>query len=77
MTIRFVLLLGELLERIREAQRARGLERPGVAVAAPLLVHTLLFADDLGDALTARGISDHQAAGRKRPRWRLGARGRA
>jgi biotin transport system permease protein len=58
MTIRFVPLLGELLEQIRQAQRARGGERLGISVITPLLVQTLRFADDLGDALQARGVGD-------------------
>lgn len=74
MTIRFVPLLGELLGQIREAQRARGRERPGVAVIAPLLVHTLRFADDLGDALTARGVDERRPAKARRPRGWPGAR---
>ena len=76
MTIRFVPLLGDLLGQVREAQRSRGRERPGVAVVAPLLVHTLRFADDLGDALTARGVDDRRPANPRRPRRRLGARPR-
>lgn len=74
MTIRFVPLLGDLVAQIREAQRARGRERPGVTVVAPLLVHTLRFADDLGDALTARGVSDSRPANLRRSRWWFGAR---
>lgn len=76
MTIRFVPLLGEMLGQIREAHRARGRERPGVAVVAPLLVHTLRFADDLGDALTARGVDDRRPAETRRSRRRLGSRPR-
>lgn len=66
MTIRFVPLLGALLARLRDAQRARGRERPGIGVVAPLLIATLRFADDLGDALEARGVAD--APGRRRRR---------
>lgn len=73
MTIRFVPLLGELLTDIRAAQRSRGRERPGVTVVAPLLVQTLRFADDLGDALTARGVDDGRPAKSRPLRWRFGA----
>jgi biotin transport system permease protein len=42
---------------VREAQRARG-ARPGVrSFVIPFLVVSLKHADDLGDALTARGVS--------------------
>lgn len=43
-------------ERVREAQRARGV-RLGVRSAVPLLVRTLRHADDVGDALAARGLA--------------------
>lgn len=58
MTMRFVPLIGERLGAIREAQRARGLERPGPSVLPPLLVGTLRLADELADALDARGAAD-------------------
>lgn len=58
MAIRFVPLLGERLTAIRQAQRARGVERPGMTVLPPLLVDTLRLADGLADALDARGLGD-------------------
>lgn len=58
MAIRFVPLLGDRLATIRAAQRARGVERPGVGVVSPLLVGTLRMADGLADALDARGLAD-------------------
>jgi biotin transport system permease protein len=58
MTIRFVPLLADRLAEIRQAQRARGRERPGVTLLAPLLISTLRLADDVGDALDARGLGD-------------------
>jgi biotin transport system permease protein len=61
MAIRFVPLLGERLATIREAQRARGVERPGMTVLPPLLVGTLRLAEDLADALDARGLGDGPA----------------
>lgn len=49
-------VLSKLAGDIRDAQRARGL-RPSLARGAlPFLVVTLRHADDLGDALAARGI---------------------
>lgn len=49
-------VLARLAAEVRDAQRARGL-RPSLARGAlPFLVLTLRHADDLGDALAARGI---------------------
>lgn len=49
-------VLARLAAEVRDAQRARGL-RPSLARGAlPFLVLALRHADDLGDALAARGI---------------------
>lgn len=49
-------VLSKLAGDVRDAQRARGV-RPSLAHGAlPFLVVTLRHADDLGDALAARGI---------------------
>jgi len=49
-------VLGRLAADVREAQRARG-ARPGIrAFVVPFLVVALKHADQLGDALTARGV---------------------
>jgi len=56
LAIRFIPVLFALLADIREAQRARGLERSVFAVAMPLLVRTLRMADDLAEAIAARGF---------------------
>nr|WP_221189352.1 energy-coupling factor transporter transmembrane component T [Microbacterium proteolyticum] len=49
-------VLARLTAEVRDAQRARGL-RPSLARGAlPLLILALRHADDLGDALAARGI---------------------
>ncbi|PKI93080.1 hypothetical protein CW368_01975 [Actinomycetales bacterium SN12] len=55
LTITMVPVLAGLLEQVRDAQRARGV-RLGVRAAVPLLVLAMKHADDVGDALTARGI---------------------
>lgn len=52
--IRFVPVLLEQAQTIREAQWARGLDRNGLALLVPLLIKTLKLADDLTDALDAR-----------------------
>lgn len=52
--LRFIPVLLEQIHQIRDAQRARGQERPIVTLLIPLLVKTLHLADDLTDALDAR-----------------------
>jgi biotin transport system permease protein len=49
-------VMGRIAHDVREAQRARG-ARPGVRTfAVPYLVMALKHADELGDALAARGV---------------------
>jgi len=55
LAIRLIPLLLEQLQAIREAQQARGLDRNLLALLAPLLIKTLRMADDLTDAIDARG----------------------
>lgn len=54
--IRLVPLLLRELQRVREAQKTRGLERSVVALMIPFLVGTLRLARDMGDAIEARGF---------------------
>ena len=56
LTIAMVPVLAGFLRQVREAQHARGV-RLGPRVALPLLVLTMRHADDLGDALAARGLA--------------------
>jgi biotin transport system permease protein len=49
-------MLGRLAAGVREAQRARGVRISFVGFAIPFLVGALKHADELGEALTARGI---------------------
>jgi biotin transport system permease protein len=57
MTIRTVPVIAERAEQVREAQRARGrYSLRGFVV--PLLVGSLRHADELADALAARGVED-------------------
>ncbi|WP_214316640.1 energy-coupling factor transporter transmembrane component T family protein [Nonomuraea sediminis] len=58
LTLRSVPVMTELAVRVREAQRARGVERSVRAFAVPLLVSALRHADALGEALNARGVDD-------------------
>ena len=56
--IRAVPVVLGLAEQIRDAQRARGLPLSARAFAVPLLVRALRHAQQLGDALIARGLDD-------------------
>jgi len=58
LAIRAVPLVIDLARRVREAQHARGLTASPRAFAVPLIVGALRRADDLGDALAARGLDD-------------------
>lgn len=56
LTIAMIPVLAGFLTQVRDAQRARGV-RLGLRAALPLLVRTLRHADDVGDALAARGLA--------------------
>lgn len=56
LAVRFVPLLAERSHQVREAQRARGIERSFVALLVPLLVKALQLADQTAEALQARGL---------------------
>lgn len=47
-----------VLGDVREAARARGLERNPRALLLPLVVHSVAYARTTGDALVARGLGD-------------------
>lgn len=49
-------VLTRLAAGVREAQRARGARAGAVAFVVPFLVVSLKHADELGEALTARGV---------------------
>lgn len=55
MTLRFVPLVAERAQRIRDAQAARGAARFRFQALVPLLVQVLRLAATLGEALDARG----------------------
>lgn len=52
--LRFIPVLLEQIRDIRDAQRARGIERPAITFLVPLLVRTFHLADSLTDAMDAR-----------------------
>lgn len=58
LTVQAVTTLAEIAGSVREAARARGAERSPTAFAVPFVIRTLRHADELGEALTARGIAD-------------------
>jgi biotin transport system permease protein len=58
LTLQAVATLSGIATSVREAARARGADRSLVAFAAPFLVRTLTHADELGEALAARGADD-------------------
>ena len=58
LSIRAVPVVLGLAEQIRDAQRARGLPLRPHTFAVPLLVRALRHAQQLGDALIARGLDD-------------------
>ncbi|WP_348788745.1 energy-coupling factor transporter transmembrane component T [Leifsonia sp. NPDC080035] len=55
-TLNTVSVLARLARDVREAQRARGARGGLRTFAVPFLVVALKHADELGDALTARGV---------------------
>ncbi len=55
LALRFIPLLFDRFTEIREAQRARGLDRNIFALLMPLLIRTLRMANDLTEAIEARG----------------------
>lgn len=58
LAIRAVPLVAELSGQVREAQIARGHRVSARAFAVPLVVGALRRADQLGEALVARGVDD-------------------
>lgn len=55
LTITMIPIIAGFAGQVRDAQRARGV-RLGVRAAVPLLVRALRHADDVSDALLARGL---------------------
>ncbi|WP_299354838.1 energy-coupling factor transporter transmembrane protein EcfT [uncultured Shimia sp.] len=55
LALRFIPVLAQITQEVREAQKARGLERSVIAVAMPVAIRTLKMADDISDAIESRG----------------------
>lgn len=58
LTIRAITALTAIAVEVRDAAKARGMQRSAVAFVVPFLVRTLRHADELGEALAARGFGD-------------------
>jgi biotin transport system permease protein len=58
LTIRALPVLVSTLADVRDARRARGLERSPRALLVPVVLRTMRHADRLGEALVARGVDD-------------------
>ncbi|GAA1830781.1 energy-coupling factor transporter transmembrane protein EcfT [Pseudonocardia ailaonensis] len=58
LTVQAVATLSAIAGSVREAAQARGAGRSPTAFAVPFVIRTLSHADELGDALAARGIGD-------------------
>lgn len=55
LSLRFIPVVAKIASEVREAQRARGLEWSVLAVAVPVVIRTLKMADDVANAIDARG----------------------
>ncbi len=62
LAIRFVPLIVEEAQAIREAQAARGLDGSVLALAVPLLVRVIVRSEAVADAIDARGFPPERAA---------------
>ncbi len=58
LAVRAVPVVGALAHEVRDARRARGLERSVRALAVPLVVRSVRHAQRTGEALVARGVDD-------------------
>jgi len=60
LSLQAIAALSTIAADTREAQKARSAERSLSAFALPFLVRTLRHADELGEALAARGVGDDE-----------------
>lgn len=56
LTLRFIPVVVQTVGDVRDAQRARGIEKNMVALTVPVIVRTLKMADDVADAIDARSF---------------------
>lgn len=57
LALRFIPVLAAVTAEVREAQKARGLNRSVLAVAMPVVIRTLRMSDEIADAIEARGYT--------------------
>ncbi len=57
LAIRFIPVLGEIIHEVKDAQKARGLERNILAVLIPVVIRTLKMATEVAEALDARSFA--------------------
>lgn len=55
LALRFIPVLSQITQEVREAQKTRGLERSVIATAMPVAIRTIKMADDISDAIESRG----------------------
>lgn len=55
LALRFIPVLAQATQEVREAQKARGLEGSVLATAIPVAVRTLKMGDEIAQAIDARG----------------------
>jgi biotin transport system permease protein len=58
LTIRAVPVIADLADDVRQARRARGMERSPRAYVTPVVLRTIGYSQRLGEALVARGVDD-------------------
>lgn len=56
LALRFIPVLAQVTQEVRDAQKARGLERSVVATAIPVAVRTMKMAGHIAEAIDARGF---------------------
>lgn len=57
LALRFIPVLAQITQDVREAQKVRGLEKSVIAVAMPVAIRTIKMADDISDAIESRGYN--------------------
>ncbi|MCI4665945.1 MAG: energy-coupling factor transporter transmembrane protein EcfT [Neomegalonema sp.] len=70
LALRFIPVLARMAAETREAQWARGQDRNIFALATPMIIQTLRMADQIAEALEARGFGAAEAEERARRRRR-------
>lgn len=65
---RFIPMVRQIFEEVREAQRARGHSGNWRALVTPTIVRTLKSADEISQAITARSVdTSHLSQSKKKP----------